>query len=105
MSWLAWVWVAVVLVSLLFLAYVLYSLILAGKALKKELEAAEQQVTQVLTNIETEITPASAHTESDLVQLVQARRSLLKAKAERREKRQRRLVARLRNIEIDKRFL
>ncbi|MFM1778930.1 MAG: hypothetical protein RIS51_75 [Actinomycetota bacterium] len=105
MTWLTWVWIGVIVASLSFFGYVIYSLLLSGKALKTQIEVAQKQVDQALGNIESEITPAQPHTEADLVQLVQARRQLHKAKAERKEKRQRRLVARLRDIEIDKRFL
>lgn len=105
MSWLTWVWIGVIVASLLFLGYVLYTLALSGKALKTQIDTAQSKVDTALAHIEAEISPAKAHTDSDLVELVQARRSLLKAKTERKQKRQRRLVARLRNIEIDKRFL
>ena len=105
MTWLVWVWIGVIVASLAFFGYVIYNLFLSGKSLQSQIELAQKQVDQALGRIEAEITPAKPHTEADLVQLVQARRQLHKAKAERKEKRQRRLVARLRDIEIDKRFL
>ena len=105
MTWLSWVWIGVIAGGLIFIAYSLYTLYSAGKNLKAQLDSADQKVNQALANIEGSITPAEPHTDKDLVNLVQARRALLKSKEERRQKRQRRLVARLRDIEIDKRFL
>jgi hypothetical protein len=105
MDWLFWVWVPVIVASIYFLGLVIYKLFLSGKALQSEILKAQAQVESTLSGVTAEITPAMAASEAELVELVKARRQLLQGIEAQKQKRQRRLVARLRDIEIDKRFL
>lgn len=105
MDWLFWVWVLVVIASIYFLGLVFYKLFLSGKALQTEILKAQAQVESNLSGLAGEIVPAKAASEVELVELVKARRQLLQRIEARKQKRQRRLVARIRDIEIDKRFL
>lgn len=105
MTWLGWLWLALVLGSLYFLGLTLYKLVLSAKSLQAQAKIANATISKVLSVPMPNIEPARPNSQEDLAQLVQERRQREKAKAERKQARQRRLVARIRDIEIDKRFL
>lgn len=100
-----WIWVALIPLSILYLAFAVYQLVTKAQDLKIETQKAQQLIADGLANVESEISPAKANTEEDLVGLIKDRRARSKQKLAQKAKRQRRLVARIHDIEIDKRFL
>jgi hypothetical protein len=103
MNWTGWVLLGVTLLSLYLLGLVSYRLFLNAKALKSHVDTAKSLVAEAQRFDELPISAASPSSADDLGPLLVERRALLRAKEERASQRQRRLVQRIRDIEIDKR--
>lgn len=102
---LPWVWLAILALALCYIGFASYKIASAANTLRLHAAKSQELISRELGAVHSEITPAVAHTEEDLLALVKQRRSMAKQKAARKQARQRRLVARIRDIEIDKRFL
>ena len=96
------IWVAV-LGGLYALGLSAYRIFLAVKAVKKELERAKGFIADIAGTETKDPAPASPITHDDLIRVVGERQALKRARARKAEDRQRRLVQRIRDIEIDKR--
>ena len=96
------IWVAV-LGGLYALGLSAYRILLAVKAVKKELERAKGFISDIASTQTEDPEPASPTTHDDLIRVVGERQALKRARARKAEDRQRRLVQRIREIEIDKR--
>ena len=96
------IWVAV-LGGLYALGLSGYRILLAVKALKTELAKAKGLLADIASAEHNDPTPATPIGQSDLVRVIGERQALKRARARKAEARQRRLVQRIREIEIDKR--
>ncbi len=96
------IWVAV-LGGLYALGLSAYRILLAVKAVKKELERAKGFISDIAGTQTEDPEPASPTTRDDLIRVIGERQALKRARARKAEDRQRRLVQRIREIEIDKR--
>ena len=96
------IWVAV-LGGLYALGLSGYRIFLAIRALKVQLDRAKGLITDIAAAEHNEPTPAVPPTRSDLGRVITERPALKRARARKAEARQRRLVQRIREIEIDKR--
>lgn len=103
MNWTVWLIVGVSLLALYLLGLVLYRLWLNSKALMAEIEKAQGLITEAQQFEELEITPATPAQQKDLGKLMMKRRRFVSEREKKAEDRQRRLVQRIRDIEIDKR--
>jgi biopolymer transport protein ExbB/TolQ len=103
MGWTLWLVLGVSLVSLYVLALIAYRVFLSGKALQMQIRESGSLIAQAQDFEELELTPATPSAQEDLSRLMMARRAFLRAKEQRAKDNQRRLVARIRDIEIDKR--
>ena len=103
MNWTAWLILGVSLLSLYLLGLVLYRLGLNAKALKGEIDKAQGLISEAQQFEELEITPATPAQQEDLGKLMMKRRKFVSEREKKAEDRQRRLVQRIRDIEIDKR--
>ena len=96
------IWVAV-LGGLYALGLSGYRIFLAIRALKVQLDRAKGLITDITSAEPNDPTPAAPTNRSDLVRVIKERQALKRARARKAEVRQRRLVQRIREIEIDKR--
>lgn len=80
-----------------------YRIFLAIKAVRRELERAKGFIADIAQAQTTDPRPALPTTQDDLIRVVGERQALKRARARKAEERQRRLVQRIREIEIDKR--
>jgi len=96
------IWIAV-LGGLYALGLSGYRIYLAVRALKREVEKAKSLLSDIATAEHNDPTPASPTDRSDLIRVIGERQALKRARARKAEARQRRLVQRIREIEIDKR--
>ena len=96
------IWVAV-LGGLYALGLSGYRIFLAIRALKVQLARAKGLITDIAAAEHNDPTPAVPTNRSDLVRVITERQALKRARARKAEARQRRLVQRIRDIEIDKR--
>lgn len=96
------IWVAV-LGGLYALGLSAYRIFLAVKAVRKELERARGFIADIAGAQTANPEPATPTTQDDLIRVVGDRQALKRARARKAEDRQRRLVQRIREIEIDKR--
>jgi hypothetical protein len=103
MNWTGWVLLGVSLLSLYLLGLVGYRLFLSGKALKQRIDKSQSLLAEVQNFEELEVPSASPSSGKDIGKLLSERRAILRAKEERVRQRQRRLVQRISDIEIDKR--
>lgn len=101
MSWL-------LLLSLLAGIYILvltaYRLFQAGKKMTEAAARTSIMLADLASYEQVQPTPAKANGPADLQQALAARRKLVSDRRRRRETQQRRLVKRIREIEIDKRW-
>lgn len=104
MGWTGWLLLGTAFLSLYALGLVGYRLYLNIKGLKAELSRSESLAHQVQQFEELEIVPAKPHGQQDLAKALLNRRSFERDRAQKREARQRRLVQRISEIEIDKRY-
>lgn len=104
MGFSGWLLLAVTLLALYLLGLVGYRLLLNIKALKRELDRAQSLADQVRQFEELAIEPAKPSGEADLSKALLNRRAFERQRAQRHEARQRRLVQRISEIEIDKRY-
>lgn len=102
---LVWIWAVLIALSIFYIAFAIYQLATKGKQLVAQTKKLQKLIQDSLADIESAVTPAKATTEEDLVGLMKQRRAMSKEKLAQKAKRQRRLIARIRDIEIDKRFL
>ena len=103
MNWTGWLILAVTLVSLYLLGLVLYRLYLNARTLKLEVEKSQLLIAQAQEFEELEITPAKPSSQDQLATLQVKRRKFVRSREKKAEDRQRRLIERVRDIEIDKR--
>ena len=103
MNWTGWLILAVALVSLYFLGLVLYRLYLSARALKLEVEKSQLLIAQAQEFEALEIIPAKPSSQDQLATLRVKRRKFVRSREKKAEDRQRRLIERVRDIEIDKR--
>jgi hypothetical protein len=103
MNWTGWVLLGVTLASLYLLGLAGYRLFLNGKALKQHIDKAQSLIAEAQDYEELAVLPATPSSSEDLSNLLGKRRAYLRAKEERASQRQRRLVQRISDIEIDKR--
>jgi len=96
------IWVAV-LGGLYALGLSGYRIFLAIRALKVQLDRAKGLITDIAAAAHNDPTPTVPTNRSDLVRVITERQALKRARARKAEARQRRLVQRIRDIEIDKR--
>ena len=96
------IWVAV-LGGLYALGLSGYRIFLAIRALKVQLDRAKGLITDIAAAEHNDLIPAVPTNRSDLVRVIAERQALKRARARKAEARQRRLVQRIREIEIDKR--
>lgn len=80
-----------------------YRLLLSVKNLRAEVSRSESLVKQLRDYPRQEVIPAHPHETDDLVTTIAHRRAVIRARRHRAEERQRRLVQRIRDIEVDKR--
>jgi len=80
-----------------------YRIFIAIRALKAQLARAKGLITSIAAAEHHDPTPAVPTNRSDLVRVITERQALKRARAREAEARQRRLVQRIRDIEIDKR--
>ena len=80
-----------------------YRLLLSVKNLRAEVSRSDSLVKQLRDYPRPEVIPAHPHGTDDLVTTIAHRRAFIRARRRRAEERQRRLVQRIREIEIDKR--
>ena len=97
-------WVNILLIAgaIYLLALSGYRLWLAGKALKSEVAELNEKLSTFGPD-EIELKPASPVFAEDLPRLLSERRAMEKRKAQEREERKRRLMARISSINIDRR--
>lgn len=103
MNWTGWLILAVTLVALYLLGLVLYRLYMNAVALKAEIEKSQLLIAQAQQFEKLEIAPAKPSSQHQLAKLMMKRRKLVRSREKKAEDRQRRLVQRVRDIEIDKR--
>jgi len=96
------IWVAV-LGGLYALGLSGYRIFIAIRALKVQLARAKGLIRDVAAAEPNHPTPAAPTNRSDLARVISERQALKRARAREAEARQRRLVQRIRDIEIDKR--
>ena len=96
------IWVAV-LGGLYALGLSGYRIFLAIRALKVQLDRAKGLITDIKTAKPNDPTPAAPTNRSDLVRVISERQALKRSRTRKAGVRQRRLVQRIREIEIDKR--
>ena len=101
MSWL-FLLSALAGVYLMFLAG--YRLYLSGKRLSQEALRTGALLSEISSFERVDPTPASAVTSAEFQHTLEARRRLVRERIRRRELRERRLVNRIREIEVDKRW-
>lgn len=104
MDWTGWLLLGTALLSLYLLGLVGYRLYLNIKGLKAELARSQSLVEQLQQLEALEIVPATPHGQNDLAKALLNRRGFERDRAQKREARQRRLVQRISEIEIDKRY-
>ena len=104
MGWTGWLLIGTAILSLYLLGLVCYRLYLNVKSLKAELSRSEALAVQLQQFEAIEIEPAKPHDQTDLAKVLLNRRSFERDRAQKREARQRRLVQRISEIEIDKRY-
>ena len=80
-----------------------YRLMLSIKNLRAEVSRTDSLARQLQDYPQPTLTPARAHGTDDLVTTIAHRRAVIRARRRRAEERQRRLVQRIRDIEVDKR--
>jgi hypothetical protein len=103
MNFTSWLILGVSLTSLYVLGLVIYRLSLSARALKLDIEKARQLVAEAQTFDELTISPATPSSHDQLDGLLVKRRSFLSNREKKAQEEQRRLVERIRDIEIDKR--
>lgn len=97
-----WFQILVILAALYVLALAGYRVVLAGLELKKKAAAVQQKLSDFGPD-HVELEAAKPVFADDLPRLLRERREMQKRKAREREERQRRLVARISSINIDRR--
>lgn len=103
MNWSSWLILGVALLGLYLLGLTGYRLLLSVRALQLEISRT-RELTGQLQNLPTlEIEPATPYGQQDLAKALRNRRQIQAKNEKRREARQRRLVQRISEIEIDKR--
>lgn len=103
MNWTGWLILAVSLVSLYLLGLVLYRLYLNAKVLKVEIEKSQLLIAKAQEFEELQVLPAKPSSQDQLAKLHVKRRNFVRSREKKAEDRQRRLIERVRDIEIDKR--
>jgi hypothetical protein len=103
MNFSGWLIIGVSLASLYLLGLVIYRVFLNVKALKVEIDKAQQLISESQRFDELPIAPATPSSQAQLDDLLVKRRSFLSNREKKAQDEQRRLVQRIRDIEIDKR--
>ncbi len=103
MSWVGIVGVLAIAGSLYWLGLVGYRLFLSLKGLQAAGVPLQANLEQLADPIERDFTAAKNHTTEDLGEVLAKRKQLLKAKRDSAEERRRRLIARLDQLNSDKR--
>lgn len=103
MGWTLWLVLGVTLISLYLLGLASYRVYLNAMSLKGQVAKAQNLVEQAQQFEELELVPAEPSSSDDLTNLVGQRRSFLRVREQKAMDRQRRLVQRVRDIEMDKR--
>ncbi len=100
----SWLIVVSLLAGMYFLFLTGYRLFQSGRKLTQEAMRTSQLLTELSSFDRTEPRPATAHVAADFEKTLLARRRLVRKRARRRENRERRLVRRIREIDVDKRW-
>lgn len=103
MGWTLWLYLAACLAGLYGLAMVTYRLFLSVKSLKREISRTQSLLRELMAYEPLEYTPAQSSGRKDLAEVLMARRTFEKNREAKAEARQRRLLARISQIKIDKR--
>jgi biopolymer transport protein ExbB/TolQ len=104
MGWTVWLLLGVSLISLYVLALMIYRVFLSAKGLKAQIELSQSLISSAQEFEELLVTPATPSKREELGTLQLNRRRFVRAREKRAQDNQRRLVERIRDIEIDKRW-
>ncbi|MFM2023284.1 MAG: hypothetical protein RIR89_676 [Actinomycetota bacterium] len=100
----SWLILLASLVGLYFFGLAIYRLFLSGKALGIELKRSGELLAELNSFERVEPESAKATTGDDFSRVLAARKVLVRAKIRRREDERRRLINRIREIDVDKRW-
>ncbi len=100
----SWLILLASLVGFYFFCLASYRLFLSGKALGTELKKSGELLAELNSFERVEPKSAKAVTGEDFSQVLAARKALVRAKIRRREDERRRLINRIREIDVDKRW-
>ena len=103
MNWEVWLVLAAIGAGAYVIGLIGYRVSLNLKGLKSEVDKAESLIAEAKAFEQLEPAPAKANNADDLAEVLLNRRRIQKEKEERHQSRQRRLVQRISEIEIDKR--
>lgn len=99
-----WLLFGIILINTYVLGLVGYRLFLSGKQLAQESRKTSQLLSELSDFDSTAPEPAQAVTRADFQTTLAARRALIRRRVHRRELRERRLINRIREIDVDKRW-
>lgn len=102
MGWTLWLVLGTSLLGLYLLGLVAYRVYLNTQSLKQNILKARGLIAEAQQFEELAVEPAIPSSSQELSEVLQTRKRLLRRKLERQEARQRRLVERISEIEIDK---
>lgn len=100
----SWLILAAVIVGLYFFGLAIYRLFLSGKALGVELTKTGELLAELNRYDRTDPPSAKAAGGDDFSRVLAARKALVRAKIRRKEDERRRLINRIREIDVDKRW-
>lgn len=103
MGWTIWLYLAVALAGLYVLGLVLYRLFLSMKALALATSHTQTLMRDLMAFEPLEYTPASPTSRIELSKALMERRAFEQSREAKAQARQRRLVKRISNVEMDKR--
>lgn len=103
MAWTGWLVIGTILVCLYVLATVIYRLALSVRALIAEVKKTQGLINELKNISPIAVRPAIATTGDDLAKVLIERRAIERKREHRARERQRRLVQRISDIEMDKR--
>lgn len=103
MGWTIWLYLAVCLAGLYALGLVLYRLFLSVKALAMATSHTKSLIEALMAYEPLEYTPASPTSRAELSKSLMERRAFEQRREAKAQARQRRLVKRISNVEMDKR--
>lgn len=99
-----WLLLAVTVINAYLLGLAGYRLFLSTKQFAREASKTSQLLSELSDYESSAPEPAQAVTKADLETTLAARRALIARRARQREQRERRLISRIRDIDLDKRW-